>query len=73
MDYPKYLKTHKVLEDRYSRFYRKKRSQNISNMRKALEDQTEIENEKIVIKSFKYLHEKLRFIKYCVKNYDLNK
>ena len=73
LDYPKYLKTHKLLEVRYSRFYQKKRSQNVSNMRKALVDQTEIENEKSVVKSFKYLHEKLRFIKYCVKNYDLNK
>ena len=70
LEYPKYLKIHKILEERYTRF---KHSEELHLKNFSFsENQSSSVNYKNYVKNFKYLHDKLRYLKFCVKTYDFS-
>jgi len=54
IEYPKYQKLHKILEEKCSK----------------LSSHSQVTQDRDLIKKFKYLYEKLRYIKFCVKSFD---
>jgi len=73
-EYPRYLKMHKLLEERFSKFCdierTKRKDFQVSKQDKKFHH--DLPNQTNIVNSFKYLYEKLRFIKYCVNKYDFN-
>merc|ERR1711915_483689 len=54
IEYPKYQKLHNILEEKCSK----------------LSSHSQVTQDRDLIKKFKYLYEKLRYIKFCVKSFD---